>query len=104
MIIEIDWFQYAYTEQLTYNNDPINDHVDIVTKATYPIALFLHENLNMSCSILQMSNYGWLHNGTFSGAIGLFQKRRIKALAYSTIMLPERLMVAEFTSDVYQFR
>lgn len=54
--------------------------------------------------MVQVDNYGWLRNDTFNGAVGLFQQGRIKATAYATIMLPERLLVTEFTGNVYQFK
>lgn len=58
----------------------------------------------MSCDIIQTDNYGWLHNGTFNGAIGLFETKRIKALAYGTIMLPERLAICDFTGEVFRLK
>lgn len=69
-----------------------------------PVAFILREDLNHSCDIVQADNYGWLHNDTFNGAIGLFQKKQIKAIAYGTIMLPERLLVTEFTGEIFRLK
>lgn len=102
IIIWHDILQYAYPEVFAGNNDPITDHVDIITKSTVPIGFILREDLNMSCDLIQVDNYGWLHNGTWNGAIGLFASKRIKALAYGTIMLAERLMVSEFTGEIFR--
>lgn len=78
------------------------DHIDILTKATLPIGAILFEDLNMTCDIVQFDSYGWLHNGTFNGAMGMFQRKRIKAMAHGTIMLKERLAVCEFTADLFK--
>lgn len=96
--------QYAYPEQLTYMDDPARDHIDIVTKTTIPVGLILHEDLNMTCDIIQTDNYGWLHNGTFNGAMGLFQTNRIKLMLHGTIMLQERLLVTEFTAEIFRVK
>lgn len=61
--------------------------------------------MNMKCDIIQVDNYGWLReNGTFSGAMGMFQRKRIKAMSHGTIMLKERLAVCEFTADIFRLK
>lgn len=82
----------------------MTDHVDIITKATVPVGFTLREDLNMSCDIVQVDNYGWLHNESFNGAMGLFQQKRIKALSHGTIMLQERLRFVEFTGEIFRLK
>lgn len=85
-------------------NDPVRDHIDVVTKATIPIGLILYEDLNMSCDIVQTDSFGWLHNGTFNGAMGLFERQRIKSMLHGMVMLAERLRVSEFTAEIYRIK
>lgn len=96
--------QYAYPDKFTYNDDPINDHIDVVSKGTVPVGNVLRESMNMYCDIIQVDSYGWLKNGTFNGAIGLFQQGRIKATAFASVMFPERLPVTEFTGNVWLYK
>lgn len=63
----------------------------------------MRENLNMSCAIIQVDNYGWNINGTFNGAMGLFQQKRIQALSHGTIMREDRLKYVEFTGEIFVF-
>lgn len=53
-----------------------------------------------SCDIVQIDSYGWNTNGTFNGAMGLFQKRKIQMLAHATKLRPDRLIAVEFTAEV----
>lgn len=55
----------------------------------------------MSCAVIQVDNYGWLRNGTFDGAMGLFQKKKIQALNHGTIMRIDRLAYIEFTAEIF---
>lgn len=49
----------------------------------------------------QTDNYGWPKNGTFDGAIGLFQKKKIQMMIHGINMRVERLEVAEFAGDIF---
>lgn len=91
----------AYPERFTYWDDPKVQHVDIFTKGTIGVAANMRENLNMSCAIIQMDNYGWNINGTFNGVMGLFQQKKIQALSHATIMREDRLKAVEFTAEVF---
>lgn len=75
--------------------------MDIFTKGTATVAANLRENLNMSCNIVQVDNYGWNINGTFNGAMGLFQQKRIQILSHATIMREDRLKYVEFTAELF---
>lgn len=55
----------------------------------------------MSCDIVQVDNYGWNINGTFNGAMGLFQQKRIQILSHATIMREDRLKYVEFTAELF---
>lgn len=68
------------------------------------MGVVLRESINMSCDIIQVDSYGWLRNGTFNGAIGLFQTGHIKATAFASVMFPERLPVTEFTGNVWRYK
>lgn len=57
--------------------------------------------LLFSCNIIQVDNYGWNLNGTWNGAMGLFQRKRIQALSHATIMREDRLKYVEFTGEVF---
>lgn len=82
--------------------DNINDnHIDIFTKSTWPVVKNLHENLNMTCAVKQTDSYGWLKNGTFDGAMGLFQQKKINALSHGTNMRVDRLLYVEFTGEIF---
>lgn len=82
-------------------DNPDDDHIDIFTKSTWPVVKNLHENLNMSCAVKQTDSYGWLKNGTFDGAMGLFQKKKINALSHGTNMRADRLPYVEFTGEIF---
>lgn len=51
-----------------------------------------------------MDNYGWDTNGTFSGMIGMFQKKKMQVLAHGTIMRVDRMKHVEFTGDLFRTR
>lgn len=91
----------AFPERYTYLEDPSVENVDIFTKGTATVAANLRENLNMSCNIVQVDNYGWNINGTFNGAMGLFQQKRIQILSHATIMREDRLKYVEFTAELF---
>lgn len=71
------------------------------TKATEPVTANLRENLNMSCDVIQVDSYGWKTNGTFNGAMGLFQQKRIQSLFHGTIMRTDRFDTVEFTAEIF---
>lgn len=54
------------------------------------------------CKLLQVDSFGWLFNGTFNGAMGLFQQDKIDLLGHATIMRIERLKYVEFTGDIFR--
>lgn len=80
----------------------LNDHIDIFTKATWPVVQILYENLNMTCEVMQTDSYGWLKNGTFDGVMGLFQKKKIDVLSHGTNMRVDRLAYIEFTAEIFE--
>lgn len=116
----------AYPEKFTYFDDPTNTHVDIFTKATINLGRNLRENLNIrfsnifindknqiklrfylskmfffSCHMRQTDSYGWPKNGTFDGAVGLFQQKKIQMMIHGTNMRAERLEFTEFAGDIF---
>lgn len=76
-------------------------NVDIFTKGTITVVANMRKNLNMSCDIIQVDNYGWNANGTFHGVMGLFKQKRIQALTHGTLMSADRLEYAEFTAELF---
>lgn len=77
------------------------ENVDIFTKGTATVVANMRENLNMHCDIIQVDSYGWNINGTFNGAMGLFQQKRIQVLSHATIMREDRLKYVEFTAELF---
>lgn len=61
----------------------------------------MRENLNMTCDMRQVDNYGWNINGTFNGMMGLFQQKQIEILAHAAMMREDRLKYVEFTAEVF---
>lgn len=61
----------------------------------------MRKNLNITCDMLQVDNYGWNINGTFNGMMGLFQKKKIGILAHAAMMRVDRLKYVEFTAEVF---
>lgn len=57
----------------------------------------------ISCAVIQVDNYGWRDNfnGTWNGAMGLYQKKKVQMLYHATIMRVDRLEQVEFTAEVF---
>lgn len=56
----------------------------------------------ISCAVIQVDSYGWKHwNGTWDGALGLFQRKKVQMLFHATIMRVDRLEQLEFTAEVF---
>lgn len=68
------------------------------------IATTLRQDVNFSCDMIQMDNYGWETNGSFNGMIGMFQKKKVQVLAHGTIMRVDRMKHVEFTGDLFRIR
>lgn len=97
------WFDLKLTfpKRFTYLEDPTVEAIDIFSKGTNTVTANMRENLNMTCDILQVDNYGWNINGTFNGMMGLFQKNKIEILAHAAMMRVDRLKHVEFTAEVF---
>lgn len=48
-----------------------------------------------------MDSYGWLKNGTFNGAMSLFQQKQVQMGYRGINMRPERLLAAEFAGAFF---
>lgn len=51
--------------------------------------------------MVQTDSYGWPKNGTFDGATGLFQKKKIQMMTHGINMRIERLPYTEFAGDIF---
>ncbi|XP_031622982.1 glutamate receptor 1-like [Contarinia nasturtii] len=94
----------AYPEKFTYVDDPVTNHIDIFTKAYIKLAQNLREDLNIDCQVIQVDNYGYLENGTFSGIMGLFQRKKIRMALHAFTMRPERLLFTDFAGNIFKPR
>lgn len=50
---------------------------------------------------MQVDSYGWNFNGTWDGAMGLYQRKKVQMLFHATIMRVDRLEQVEFTAEVF---
>lgn len=51
--------------------------------------------------MFQVDSYGWPNNGTFDGAVGLFQRKKIQMITHGINMRIERLKYCEFAGDIF---
>lgn len=49
----------------------------------------------------QTDSYGWPRNGSFDGAVGLIQKKKIQLTVHGVNMRAERLSICEFAGDIF---
>lgn len=68
------------------------------------VASIMREDLNITCNMIQLDNYGWEENGSFNGMMGLFQSKKVQMLAHGTIMRIDRMKHVEFTGDLFKTR
>lgn len=96
----------AFPEVWTGLNDIKNRHIDTYARGNWPIVQNLKEALNFKLDMLQVDNYGWnlYGNGTFTGLIGLLQRREVEFGANAALMRPDRIPLVDRTGETLNIR
>lgn len=71
----------------------------MISYRLFSLSIFLV--ICISCAVIQVDSYGWNFNGTWDGAMGLFQQKKVQMLFHATIMRVDRLEQVEFTAEVF---
>ncbi|XP_011862474.1 PREDICTED: probable glutamate receptor [Vollenhovia emeryi] len=85
--------------------------IDPVTKANYPWILHLVNRMNATVSFAETNSWGYRdQNGSWSGMIGMLERREIDIGGTATFLVPERIGVVQYiqlythTSSRFVFR
>nr|QNL15111.1 ionotropic receptor 64a [Aulacocentrum confusum] len=88
----------------TYLTEPINPHLDSMTRYHYALVMQLKDFFNFSMNLQQAKTWGYLVNGTFNGILGDMVKGIVDVSIAPFQYKEERMDVCEFTVETWTVR
>lgn len=95
----------AYPTVYTGIDDVKMRHIETYARGHWPLVMNMMQALNFRLNMWQIDNYGWdMGNGTFSGIMGLLQRREVEFGITASFMRPERITLIDRTAETLPFK
>lgn len=95
----------AYPTVYTGIDDIKMRHIETYARGHWPLVMNAMQALNFQLDMWQIDNYGWdMGNGTFSGIMGLLQRREVEFGISASFMRPERITLIDRTAETLPFK